>query len=183
MQTYITFLRGINITGHNLIKMTDIAVIYKNLGFKDVETYIQSGNVIFSSAAGLNVQDISLKIEEAIHIGFSYDVPVLIRTIEEIRKLIIVNPFLTENLFEPSKMAVIFLNKKLSGTQIQKVKNIDYPPEKFKISGSEIFIYCPNGFGKAKLSTNFFEKKMGIIGTARNWNTINTILNIVEKRN
>ena len=72
--------------------------------------------------------------------------------------------------------------KNPSETQIQKVINIDYPPDKFKIIGSEIFIYCPNGFGKTRLYTNFFEKKMRIKGTGRNWKTITTILNIAEKK-
>jgi uncharacterized protein (DUF1697 family) len=151
MQTYISFLRGINMTGHNSIKMTDLSVLYKNLGFNDAETYIQSGNIIFSSVPDLPVPDISLKIERAIFERFNYNVPVLIRTVEEMRKLLSANPFLTEENFEPSKMAVIFLYEKSLEAQIQKVINIDYPPDKFKIIGSEIFIYCPNGFGKTKL--------------------------------
>ncbi len=71
------------------------------------------------------------------------------------------NPFLNEINFDPSKMAVMFLHDKPSEAQIQKVADIDYPPDKFKIVGSEIFIYCPNGFGRTKLYTNFFENKMG----------------------
>jgi uncharacterized protein (DUF1697 family) len=162
--------------------MTDLAVLYKNLGFKDVATYIQSGNVIFSCDAELKVRDISLKIEREINKRYNYDVPVLIRTVKEMKKLISVNPFLTEKKFDPAKMAVMFFYEKSSEAQIQKVINIDYPPDKFKIIGGEIFIYCPNGFGKTKLYTNFFEKKMGAVGTARNWKTVNTLLNIVENR-
>ena len=169
-------------TGHNSVRMADLFALYKDLGFVDAETYIQSGNVIFSSAADEPVSEISLKIEKAILERFNYNIPVSIRTIEEMRILFSVNPFLREENFEPSKMAVIFLHEKSSKEQIQKVINIDYPPDKFKISGSEIFIYCPNGFGRTKLYTNFFEKKMGVTGTARNWKTIITILQIAEKR-
>jgi len=182
MQTYISFLRGINMTGHNSIKMTDLKVLYKNLGFKDVETYIQSGNVIFSAAEELQFRNISLEIERAIHDRFTYNVPVFIRTVEEMKKLISANPFLNEKKFEPSKVAVIFLYEKSSEAQIQKVLNIDYPPDKFRIIGSEIFIYCPNGFGKTRLYTNFFEKKMGVPGTGRNWRTIKKLLEIAEKK-
>jgi len=182
MQTYISFLRGVNMTGHNSIKMTDLSALYKNLGFSDPETYIQSGNVIFSSVNELAVPDIAFKIEKAILERFEYYVPVMIRTVEEMGKLLSVNPFLDEENFEPSKMAVILLYENPSEAQIQKVINIEYPPDKFKISGSEIFIYCPNGFGRTKLYTNFFEKKMGVTGTARNWKTVTTILNIAEKR-
>jgi uncharacterized protein (DUF1697 family) len=182
MQTYISFLRGVNMTGHNSIRMTELSILYKDLGFNDSETYIQSGNVIFNSINGLSVPDISLRIEQGILEKFNFNIPVLIRTVEEMREIISANPFKMGENFEPSKMAVIFLHEKTSDAQIQKVINIDYPPDKFKISGSEIFIYCPNGFGKTKLYTNFFEKKMGVTGTARNWKTINTILQIAEKR-
>jgi uncharacterized protein (DUF1697 family) len=106
----------------------------------------------------------------------------MIRTVPEVKDLFSSNPFLTEEDFQPSKMAVIFLHEAPSDTQIQKVADIDYPPDKFKISGKEIFIYCPNGFGRTKLYTNFFEKKIGVAGTARNWKTITTILDIAEKK-
>jgi uncharacterized protein (DUF1697 family) len=162
--------------------MADLSVLYKNLGFNDAETYIQSGNVIFNRVDDLAEPEIAFIIEKAILKRFNYNVPVMIRTIEEMRNFISVNPFLTEENFEPSKMAVIFLYEKATEVQIQKVKNIDLPPDKFKIIGSEIFIYCPNGFGKTKLYTNFFEKKMRVTGTARNWKTIITIFQIAEKR-
>ncbi len=169
-------------TGHNSIKMTELSVLYKNLGFNDSETFIQSGNVIFRSDATLSIPDIALKIENAIHEKFNYNVPVLIRTPDEMRKFISVNPFLSETDFNPAKMAVLLLYEEPLKSQIQKVININYPPDKFRIIGREIFIYCPNGFGRTKLYTNFFEKKMGVTGTARNWNTINTILSIAEQK-
>jgi len=169
-------------TGHNSMKMAQLLTIFNELGFKNVETYIQSGNVIFSGVEDLVLSDISIKIEKAIFDSFKYKVPVMIRTVKELNSIISSNPFLSENNFEPSKMAVIFLYENVSEAQIQKVINIDYPPDKFKISGREIFIYCPNGFGKTKLYTNFFEKKMSVTGTARNWKTISTIMQIAEKR-
>lgn len=180
METYISFLRGVNMTGHNSVKMSDLKVIYKNLGFSDAETYIQSGNVIFRSASSLSISYTSSVIEKEILERYKFNVPVMIRTADEIRKLFSVNPFLKEENFDPAKMATIFLSEIPSEDQIQKVINIDYPPDKFKISGSEIFIYCPNGFGKTKLYTNFFEKKMGVIGTARNWKTIISIIELAE---
>jgi len=182
MQTYISFLRGINMTGHNSIKMTDLSGLYMNLGLNDSETFIQSGNVIFNFTTDKPLSALSAKIEKAIFERFNYTVPVMIRTIQELKYLFSVNPFLMEENFDPSKMAVLFLHEEPSETQIQKVADIDYPPDKFKIIDSEIFIYCPNGFGRTKLYTNFFEKKMGVIGTGRNWKTITTILNIAEKK-
>lgn len=181
MQPYISFLRGVNMTGHNSVKMTDLSVLFRNLGFKDAITYIQSGNVIFSSIDDSSSQDIEAKIEKAILEKFNYNVPVMVRTVEELSNLFLINPFLTEKEFDPAKMAVIFLDKKVTDEQILKVKNIDYPPDKFYICGKEIFTFCPNGFGKTKIYTNFFEKKMGVTGTARNWKTITTIFDLAKK--
>ena len=181
MQPYISFLRGVNMTGHNSVKMADLSALYKNLGFADATTYIQSGNVIFSSIDNSATQDIEAKIEKAILEKFNYNIPVMIRTMKEVNNLFLINPYLTEKEFDPSKMAVIFLNEKATEEQIQKVRNIDYPPDKFYISGKEIFTFCPNGFGKTKIYTNFFEKKMGVIGTARNWKTITTIFDMAKK--
>jgi uncharacterized protein (DUF1697 family) len=182
MLHYISFLRGVNMTGHNSVKMADLTLLFKDMGYADALTYIQSGNVIFNHADETAVPEIALKIEKAILDRFNYNVPVMIRTVEEIRTLLSVNPFIGIENFEASKMAVIFLYKKATEDQIQKVADIDYPPDKFKIIGSEIFIYCPNGFGKTRFYTNFFEKKMGVIGTARNWKTITTVLTIAAKR-
>lgn len=162
--------------------MTDLAALFLQLGFDDAETYIQSGNVIFGCLDEITVNDVSSKIEKAIHGIFNYEIPVMVRTVEEMKKLLVINPFVNETTFDPSKMAVIFLQNEPLEIQIRNVLNIDFPPDKFKIIGREIFIYCPNGFGKTKLYTNFFEMKMGVIGTARNWKTINKLLELAEKK-
>jgi uncharacterized protein (DUF1697 family) len=167
--------------GHNSIKMNDLSVLFKNLGYPDAMTYIQSGNVIFSCDKEIAINDISTNIEKGILERFNYSIPALIRTIQEMKELMLLNPFLGKPDFDSSKMAVIFLYSEPGQHQIHKVADIDYPPDKFKIIGREIFIYCPNGFGKTRLYTNFFEKKMGVIGTARNWKTINKLLEIAEE--
>jgi uncharacterized protein (DUF1697 family) len=168
--------------GHNTIKMSDLATLMKETGFKDAETYIQSGNIIFSGSDNLSKTEITSKIEEAIFRKLGQTISAIVRTEKEMREEVSLNPFLSEKDFDPAKMAVLFLTDKPSADQIAKVANIGYPPDKFQISGSEIFIYCPNGFGRTKLYTNFFEKKMKVTGTARNWKTINTILEIAENK-
>jgi uncharacterized protein (DUF1697 family) len=168
--------------GHNQIKMDDLAILMKKTGFKDAETYIQSGNVIFSGPDNLTTIEIASKIEEAINRTYGHTISAIVRTEKEMREAVSVNPFLSEKDFDPAKMAVLFLTEKPSADQITKVANVDYPPDKFQISGSEIFIYCPNGFGRTKLYTNFFENKMKVTGTARNWKTVNTILEIAENK-
>lgn len=182
MQKLISFLRGVNMTGHNSIKMADLSDLYKNLGFTGITTYIQSGNVIFSTPDNSAGNDIAAKIENGIHHRFGYNIPVMIRTITEMEVLFSSNPYLKEEKFDPAKMAVIFLHEKPTDDNIQNINEIDYPPDKFKIAGKEIFIFCPNGFGRTKLYTTFFEKKMSVKGTARNWKTIATIFDLAGKK-
>jgi uncharacterized protein (DUF1697 family) len=182
MPTFVSLLRGVNMAGHNKIKMTDLSALYKTLGFEDAETFIQSGNVVFNTIENLPVPEIAARIEAAVLKKFNYNVPVIIRAPEELMDIISINPFLEEENFNTGKLAVIFLNEEPSEEQIEKVKNVNYPPDKFKIAGKEIFIYCPNGFGKSKIYTGFFENKMNVTGTARNWKTLNTLLEIANRK-
>ena len=181
MDTYITFLRGVNMTGHNIIKMTSLSNMLRKIGYADVETYIQSGNIVFT-CHNSNRDKVSSIIKNAILAEFNLDIAVITRTLDDLMKIISANPFLKEPGFDPSKMAVLFLELKPSFAQIQKVDGIDYPPDKFYINDSEIYVYCPNGFGKTKLYTNFFETKMKVTGTARNWRTVIKLQEMAEKK-
>jgi uncharacterized protein (DUF1697 family) len=182
MYTFISFLRGVNMTGHNSIRMTDLAALYAGLGYLEPETYIQSGNVVYNTTGNRNRDEMAAEIEGAIHGRYGYTVPAMVRTVSDLKAILGSNPYLGEESFNPSKMAVIFLHGRPSEEQVRKVSGVSYPPDKFAISGSEIYTYCPNGFGRTKLYTNFFEKKMKVTGTARNWKTIVTLLDMAEKR-
>jgi uncharacterized protein (DUF1697 family) len=182
MKTLISLLRGINMTGHNSIKMADLSNLYTELGFADVETYIQSGNVIFSCESDLKETELTAIIEEGISEKFKYMISVMLRNTEEMKNITKVNPFLKKENFDPAKMAVIFLNKAPGNTEVQIVPSPGSLPDQFLIHGREIFIYCPNGFARTRLYSNFFEKKNDVIGTTRNWKTVTTLLNIAEKR-
>jgi uncharacterized protein (DUF1697 family) len=177
MSVFVTFLRGVNMAGHCTIKMADLISLYKKLGFKDAVTYIQSGNVIFTSAD--NEETIASGIENAILKKFGYTVPVMVRTADEIQKINQLNPYIHDKDFDPAKSAVIFLYGEPDRDQLLKVADVNYPPDRFKVTGKEIFIYCPNGFGRTKLYTNFFENRMKVTGTARNWKTVTAIMEIV----
>jgi uncharacterized protein (DUF1697 family) len=162
--------------------MTALASLYKDLGFNDPETFIQSGNVIFSAAKPLNPEEAAGAVESAIRKKFGYEVPVMVRTVSEMKDLIACNPYLSLENFDPAKMAVIFLKDMPADDQLSKVAGVDYPPDMFRITGKQIYTFCPNGFGRTKIYTNFFEKKMKVTGTARNWNTVTTMLELAGKR-
>jgi uncharacterized protein (DUF1697 family) len=169
-------------TGHNSLKMKDLAGLYNDIGFSEIETYIQSGNVIFSSSEKMSIDNISAKIKNSIRERFGYNIAVVIRTVPELRLIVNSSPFTNEVSFDPTKAAVIFLSDTASVTGIAKLKGIETGPDRYWISGKEIYIYCPDGFGKTKLYANFFDKKLNVEGTTRNWKTINTILEKAEKR-
>lgn len=167
--------------GHNKIKMTALSEMFNETGFEDVVTYIQSGNIIFKDPGKLSDEDLSNAIEKSISETFNLNISAVIRRTEEIEDLVSRNPYLSEKNFNPSRMGVVFLKKSPDPEALKKMEDIDFPPDKFEVSGREIFLFCPDGFGRSKLSTNFFEYKMKVIGTARNWQTVITILDLAKK--
>lgn len=178
MKTYISILRGINVSGQKKVLMTDLKALYESLGLEEVTTYIQSGNVIFKTDEKLSNQDITKKIEKAILEKYNFDVPVIIRSIEEIKNLISANPFLKERDINVEKLHVTFLADAPGKASLESIKNFDYPPDKFFIIGKEVFLHCPVTYGDTKLSNKFFENQLKISATTRNWKTINKLLEI-----
>jgi uncharacterized protein (DUF1697 family) len=179
MRIVIALLRAVNMAGHNSIKMKELSEMFAGMDHPEAKIFIQSGNVVLQSDD--DSDKLSAEIAAAIKQEFDLDIAVMIRTAGEVQELAARNPYLREENFNGSKMAVVFLNKVPSAEALKKMEEINFPPDKYCIDGKEIFIYCPNGFGRSKLSTNFFERKLNVFGTARNWKTINSILDIAEK--
>ncbi|MEO9569765.1 MAG: DUF1697 domain-containing protein [Polaribacter sp.] len=170
MKTYIILLRGINVSGKNKLPMADLRTLLNDLGFKNVQTYIQSGNIILESEEGKSV--VCNKIKEGIQSKFGYDVPVIARTIPEWKKAIAKYPFPIDNT---KIVAFVFLNKKVYETKID-VKGINN--DEYLIDNDMIYIYCQSGFGKTKLSNNLFERKLNVTATTRNYKTTIKLLEL-----
>lgn len=175
LQVFISILRGINVSGQKKILMSDLKGLYENLGFKDVATYIQSGNVIFKSNEKLPDTGFAKKIEEAIEKKYDFKVPVVIRSEEEMKKTISSNPFLKEKNNDSKRLYVTLLSEIPAKENVESIENIDFSPDKFIIIGKEIYLCVPNGYGETKISNNFFEKKLKVKATTRNWNTVNKL--------
>lgn len=180
MQTFISILRGINVSGHKKILMADLKDIFEKMMFKNVTTYIQSGNVIFKSNSELADVEMAKKIEAAIFKKYDFKVPVIIRTQEEVEKIISSNPFLKEKYINLEKLHVTFLSEKPAGALIESTENFDYFPDRFYIIVKEVFLYIPDRYGETKLSNKFFENKLKVTATTRNWKTINKLLEIAS---
>ncbi len=177
MTTYISMLRGINVSGQKKIKMEVLKKLYESLGFQNVRTYIQSGNIIFE-CSDTDISELIHQIEQKIKNSFGFDVLVLIRTRNEIQKLIKNTPFAKK---DPSKLHITFLSDMPAKSPVDEINEAKDKTEEFFISGKEIYLLCSNGYGRSKLSNNFFERKLKLSATTRNWKTVNKLLELAEQ--
>lgn len=180
MTTYISILRGINVSGHRLIKMDVLRHLYADLGFTNVQTYIQSGNVVFQNKE-TRLQDLEKKIAKKIFEQFGFEVPVLVKEIDELKKIIKNNPFIGDKTKDTSYLHLTFISAQPEKTNFDKIKEVQYQPEEFELLDKTIYLYCPNGYGNSKLTNSFFESKLKVVATTRNWKTTNELLNIAKK--
>lgn len=176
MTTYISILRGINVSGHKLIRMEELKALYEELDFSSVKTFIQSGNVIFKTNFPVNT--ISVKIEEAIEKKYKFHVPVIVRTAGEIQAILGSNPFLSEEDIDLEKLHVTFLDADPQPALSADIRTNDFSPDRYVIMGKEVFLYCPGGYGNTKLSNAFFEKKLKVRATTRNWKTVGKLFEL-----
>jgi uncharacterized protein (DUF1697 family) len=176
----ISMLRGVNLGGHNKIKMDALRGLCESLGLRNAQTHVQSGNVVFRTDArdqGL----LAKRIEDAIEKKFGFRPEVTLRTSLELRKVIVRNPFAERRGINPSKFLVTFLTTEPSPemrSAILKVK-ADHP-EEVVIDGRELYIYFPDGMGQSKL-WRAINKVLKKSGTGRNWNTVTKLLEMAEK--
>jgi uncharacterized protein (DUF1697 family) len=181
MNTFVSMLRGINVSGHNKIGMTDLKYLYETLNLRNVITYVQSGNVVFD-ASEKDASKLSSLIESNILKSFGFSVPVVIRTANDLHKIINNNPFLAGRNEDPTKLHVTFLSSSPSKSDLTKLPASPNDSDEFILSGKEIYVFCPNGYGRTKLNNNLFEKKLNTAATTRNWNTVSTLYKMASAR-
>ena len=181
MNTYITMLSGVNLGNHFKISMDDLKSSYEALGFKKVRTYIQSGNVIFESGQS-DIRKLAAIIKDKILKDFNFNVPVIIRDIHELKETTGKNPFMKNKGIDHDKLHVTFLQEEPVESIREKLNDINFLPDEFKLSGKDIYLYCPGGYGRTKLNNNFFERKLKMEATTRNWRTVNELLQIAETK-
>ena len=174
---YISLLRGINVGGQKRIKMTDLVNIFESLGFKNVETYVQSGNVVFDYEP-TDTKELAGQIENKISETYGFEVKTIIRTSDELENIIKNNPFVKEPNIELDKLHVTFLLDIPESSTILSLSLNKEENEKFLIISREVYLYCPNGYGNTKLNNATFEIKLETVATTRNWKTINNLLEI-----
>ncbi len=180
MYTHISLLRGINVSGQKKIKMAGLKGLYRGLGFASVRTYLQSGNVVFDSPEN-DAVELAARIEARIEQVYGFAVPVFIRHPEDFRRILESSPFADRPGTQPNRLLVTFL---LSQPAQDKLEALNVPPDtsdEFAIGEAEIFLFCPEGYGRSKLSNHFFERKLGVPATTRNWKTVNALFDMAVK--
>jgi uncharacterized protein (DUF1697 family) len=179
MSTYISMLRGINVSGQNRIRMEDLKKLYTALRLVNVSTYVQSGNVVFESEER-SPTSLAKQIEAQLSQSFNISVPVLVRAPQDFRRILLSNPFLRLPDADLTSLHVSFLSGYPS---TDKLGNLICPGDgdEFSIGEQEIFLLCPNGYSRTKLNNAFFEKKLGLIATTRNWKTVNALYELATR--
>lgn len=175
MTTHIALLRGINVSGQKKILMADLRALFEVLGFSNVRTYIQSGNVIFQTSETKNLSE---KISEAIKERYGWDVPVLVKTSTELQSILKASPFNSEKL---KQSYFTLLSEAPSEENINQIKDLDYPNEEFHIIKNCVYLFYKNGAGRAKLGANLIERKLEVNATARNYRTLTKLIELANQ--
>ena len=171
MTRFVSLFRGINVGGHQIVRMDALKELHQSLGLQEVQTYIQSGNVVFTSN-DVNVTKVQQDIENGFAQKFGFQVKVMVRTAREFNVIIQNNPFQNQLIKESKWVVAMFLASHPISTALEDIQKAYTGPEEIHIIGQEAFIYYPEGQGRSKLTNTLLEKKMKTAGTVRNWNTV-----------
>lgn len=175
MTTYIVLLRGINVGGNKIIKMQDLKTMLQSLGFHNVRTYIQSGNVLFEKEE-VSVSQLSEVVERQIMMTFGFEVSVIIRTLAELEMAIANNPFQLTEPEDFKRWYVSFLPAEPSAEALDKLRVYEDGVDKLRVIGREIYILYEVSVSQSSLFKVSFDKILGMPVTARNWNTVNKLV-------
>lgn len=180
MTTFVSLFRGINVGGNKAVRMDALKALHESLGFKDVVTYIQSGNVVFSNEDA-NPAQLARHIEDAFAANFCFRSNVVVRTSAELQEIIANNPFQNQPSKEAKWVLVLFLASRPEATALEDLRKAYSGPEAYYLIGQELYIYYPVGMGRSKLTLPLIEKKLKTSGTGRNWNTVLQLHKLMQR--
>jgi uncharacterized protein (DUF1697 family) len=181
MTTHLALLRGINVSGHNMIKMEALKTTLEAIGFRNVQTYIQSGNV-FVDTDEENPAAVGFKIKQEIFKTFGHEVPAVVIGKLDLEACLNNNPFLKEKDLDIKKIYVAFVSTTLRSDSINDLKIGQFKPDEASIDGNKIYIKYAVGAVKTRFDQKYIEKKLNVTATIRNWNTVTQLLKMYEER-
>lgn len=168
MNHYVVLFRGINVGGKHIVPMQDLRDILSVLGCENIETYIQSGNVVLSSAAGAD--DLAASITEAINERFGFKPFVLILAADRFRNIAAANPY-AESGLEPKFLHVSFLTTNPVNPDLGALEKLKTNSERFALDDGAFYLCAPDGIGRSRLASRI-EQHLGVTATSRNWRTV-----------
>jgi len=178
MTREVGLLRGINVGGRNRVPMAQLRELMEALGYTGVETLLQSGNVVFGSKQPAATSE--RRIAQRLHDETGLDIKVLVRTRAELAAVVKRNP-LADHADNPKHHHVVFLSARPDPKLVAAIDPSDYAPEMFEVHGRELFMWWPAGAHKARLTHSFWERKLKVTATARNWNTVERLLELAGR--
>ena len=175
---HIALLRGINVGGKNRLPMKDLAAMFVDAGCEGVRTYIQSGNVVFRADPAV-ADEVPARISASIQSQFGYEITVVTRSAQDIEAVVRVNPFL-ERGAETDKLHVVFLADPPDADGVETLDPDRSPPDEFTVRGREIYLHCPDGMARSKLTNAYFDSRLATVSTMRNWKTVSKLLELAS---
>lgn len=172
MRSGIALLRGINVSGQRLVRMEELRKLCIEAGLEDVQTYIQSGNILFNARTLKGIEE---KISEAILQHFGFDVPVIVRSVEDWAAIIANNPFKDKLAKAPEHCYVTIVSGKPVFSALEH-NMPDTGDDEFKVVNGTVYLYLPQTYRLTKLTNNFLEGRLKCKATTRNWRTMLTLL-------
>ena len=171
MPIHIALLRAVNVGGRNLVGMSDLRALIESLGFTEVKSLLQSGNLVFRSGRR-SVAGLERLLESEIKARFEFPIDCLVRTADQWQAIISANPFRAEAESDPNRLVVMFLKKVPEASDMQALAATVRGPEVVRDDGRHLYMFYPDGIGRSKLTGTLIEQKLRTRGTARNWNTV-----------
>ncbi len=180
MPVIVSLLRGINVGGKHQVKMDALREVFEALGLRDVQTFIQSGNVV-CNAAERQLPRLRQRLEDAIEARFGFRCDVVVRTAEEMRSCLFRNPFRGRTGIESAKLLITFLAQDPDPDGCSKLRSLKLDPEELHIVGRDVYVYFPTGMGRSKLSWPLIAKSLKTSGTGRNLNTVEKLIAMADR--
>ena len=175
MPRYVALLRGINIGSRNRVSMPELRSALEEAGFGEVQTYLQSGNVVLESRA--KPESVRKKVEGVIAERFGLEIAVVVRTKAELAAVVRKNP-LGDDAKDPKRHQVTFLSKKLTAKTVRELEETATPQERVVVAGREVYAWHPSGAARSKLWSKLAGKGLGVTATSRNWTTVEALLKL-----
>jgi uncharacterized protein (DUF1697 family) len=172
----VALLRGINLGSHKRIAMADLRAIVESLGHTDVETYLQSGNVVFEPRP--KAKDLATSLGAAIAEATGHDVPVVIRTAAELHAIVAANPYPVD---DPTRVVVAFLGDAVDLGDLALGDLSAYLPDELTIGGRELYVSVPNGQGRSRLMEQLTKRRLPTVLTVRNWRTVEALARLASQ--